>query len=161
MESDGARKLIKIIMITLAIIIALITIDILFAIIFKRPLISTKMKDKDAYSGILFDVYRCPDNSSKIVNKGKEYECPGKSDSVLDITGVAENNGDSVCTPEKELFYEDKDYKYYFPVTCYGYAMVRYKDETEETLQDALKYGRIDITALDKFKISYTKERKS
>ena len=161
MESDGAKKLIKIIMITLSIIIALITIDILFAIIFKRPLIATKMKGKDAYSGILFDVYRCPDKSSKIVNKGKEYICPGRTDSILDIVDVAENNGDSVCTPEKELFYEDSNYKYYFPVTCYGYAIVKYKDQTEETLQDALRSGRIQVEDLDAYKISYTKEKKS
>lgn len=161
MESDGAKLLIRIIMITIAIIIALITLDFLCAIIFKRPLISTKLKDRDGYSGILFDVYHCPDNSSKIVNKGADYDCPSGNNSILDIIDVTENNGDSVCTPERELFFEDKEYKYYFPVTCYGYAMVKFKDQTEETLQDALKDGKVQIQDLDSYKISYVKEKKS
>ena len=82
-------------------------------------------------------------------------------DTILDIIDVAENNGDSVCTPERELFYEDREYKYYFPVTCYGYAMVKFKNQTEETLQDALKDGKIQIQDLDAYKISYIKEEKS
>ena len=60
-----------------------------------------------------------------------------------------------------EIFFEDDRYVYSFPAVISQYIKVYYKGGTSECVKDALESGRISITALDWFGISYIKTKKA
>lgn len=60
-----------------------------------------------------------------------------------------------------EPFYEDEGFVYSFPSIRSGYVMVYYKDGTGQTVKEALAEGKIAVSDLDRFGISYYKEEKA
>lgn len=61
-----------------------------------------------------------------------------------------------------EVFYSDEKYVYQFPQGGkYKYVIVTYTDGTSENIKDALYSGRATISDLDRFGISYIKQKKT
>ena len=56
--------------------------------------------------------------------------------------------------------HEDDSNEYYFNCIKNDYVIVIYKNGIEETIKDAIKNKRIDISDLDEYEIKYIKEAK-
>lgn len=61
---------------------------------------------------------------------------------------------------EEYKFYEDESYEYYYPTSKTKYVQVYYKDGQRETVEEALKNGKISMDLLDKYDIEYFKRKK-
>lgn len=57
-------------------------------------------------------------------------------------------------------FYEDENYEYFYPNQKNQYVKVYYSDGGVETVEEALKNGRISMELLDKYEIEYLKKEK-
>ena len=74
-------------------------------------------------------------------------------DKIIDLT----ENGEIGTDAALECFFSDGSYSYYFPSIKSQYITVYYKDGTEQNVKDALTEGKIKISDLDLFGISYYK----
>ena len=74
-------------------------------------------------------------------------------DKIIDLT----ENGEIGTDDALECFFSDGSYSYYFPSIKSQYITVYYKDGTEQNVKDALTEGKIKISDLDLFGISYYK----
>ena len=74
-------------------------------------------------------------------------------DKIIDLT----ENGEIGTDDALECFFNDVSYSYYFPSIKSQYITVYYKDGTEQNVKDALAEGKIKISDLDLFGISYYK----
>ena len=69
--------------------------------------------------------------------------------------------GQQIILPDvEETFYQDDSHVYNFSNPISQYIIVKYTDGTEENVKEALEGGRIQITDLDKYGISYFAESK-
>ena len=76
---------------------------------------------------------------------------------VVDIVDATKNS--DIDTPDAvEPFYSDGEYTYFFSSIKSQYITVYYSNSESENIVDALDSGRIDISELDRFNISYYKE---
>ena len=78
-------------------------------------------------------------------------------DRIVDET----QNPDVMCAQAIQEFYQDENYTYYFSCQKSDVVKVIYTDGTMEKVAVALKAGHIKITDLDRFNISYLKEKNS
>lgn len=78
-------------------------------------------------------------------------------DRIVDET----QNSDVMCAQAIQEFYQDENYTYYFSCQKSDVVKVIYTDGTMEKVAVALKAGHIKITDLDRFNISYLKEKNS
>ena len=68
-----------------------------------------------------------------------------------------------ILTPEQvidaipEVFYEDDEYRYEFPITQSILVIVYYSDGTTQNLPEALESGNITIEDLGRFSIPYAR----
>ena len=62
-----------------------------------------------------------------------------------------------MCAEALEGFYEDENYQYYYSCIKGKYIVAKYENGYEEKVSDALKYGTITISDLDKYNIGYIK----
>ena len=107
----------------------------------------TKEKVKDALANLHIKI-------SDLDTYGIEYiKTKNNIDRIVNYTGSAD---DAI-----EIFFEDDRYVYSFPAVISQYIKVYYKGGTSECVKDALESGRISITALDWFGISYIKTKKA
>ena len=152
------KKLIKILSIITVVFIIVCFVDIMFILNMSKPIIVLK-KDNYKYSGLLFNVYNCPENSaSQIKAKWVKYSCAvSRQDlgKVINIIDKTKNIEDFACAEVLESFYEDEANIYYYSCLKGKYIKVKYESGYEETVENALKYKTISISDLDKYHISY------
>ncbi len=73
---------------------------------------------------------------------------------IVEIIDIAIR--DSIpCDDALQQFYADDEYNYFYPCIKSEYVVVKYSDNTEETVENALKNGKITISDLDRFEIKY------
>ena len=77
---------------------------------------------------------------------------------IIDIKD-ATKSGEIDCATAEEIFYNDGEYFYSFGCIKSKHITVCYSDGTSENIVAALESGRVTIDDLDKFKISYFKEK--
>ncbi len=78
---------------------------------------------------------------------------------VVEIIDIAKRDNIG-CDAALQQFYSDEEYNYFYPSIKSEYVVVKYSDGTEETVENALKNGKISISDLDRFEINYIKEKK-
>ncbi len=78
---------------------------------------------------------------------------------VVEIIDIAKRDNLD-CDDALQQFYSDAEYNYFYPSIKSEYVVVKYSDNTEETVENALKNGKIAISDLDRFEIKYFKEKK-
>ena len=64
------------------------------------------------------------------------------------------------CAEILQQFYEDNDFIYYYNCAKSKYVVVKYENGYEEPVKEALNYGSITISDLDKYNIDYIKHEK-
>ncbi len=77
------------------------------------------------------------------------------------IVDYSKENSERYQVPEGETqFFEDKNYKYYFPTKKSFYVYVYFPNGNKNLVEWALKNGTITIDLLDKYEIEYIKKEK-
>lgn len=74
--------------------------------------------------------------------------------SIVNIIDKVEKDG-LVCSQALEQFYEDDTNTYFYNCIKSSNVIVEYSDSSEETVESALKDGKIKIEDLDKYNIKY------
>ncbi len=62
--------------------------------------------------------------------------------------------------PVEYKFYEDENYEYFYPTKKSAYVIVYDKDGYMDTVENALKNGKITIELLDEYEVEYIKKNK-
>ena len=133
--------------------------------------IINKKANKVTYWGFGYKVIRYPSiNADEPYrnNKGVKfgtwfmtYKLPSNNNlEIKSITDKTKTMINFACAEVLSSFYEDEFNIYYFDCMKNKYVIVKYKDNSEETVSDALKNNHIKISDLDKYNIKYIKERK-
>ncbi len=78
---------------------------------------------------------------------------------VVEIIDIAKRDNID-CDDALQQFYSDAEYHYFYPSIKSEYVVVKYSNNTEETVENALKNNKITISDLDRFEIKYFKEKK-
>jgi len=163
------KKWVKITLGVIGGIILLFVIDLICIFTINRPLLAIKEDNGDSvnfvYRGLLYDTLYCHEYSTpQIKPKGTKISCAvervdiGK---VIKFEDKTKNIEDFACDTALEKFYEDANYTYYWNCMKNEYMIVKYENEFEETISNALKYGTITINDLDRYNIDYIKENKN
>lgn len=93
-------------------------------------------------------------DNTDILEKKEETDEP----KILDYTVI---DSDKCKAAEGEYkFYEDEKYEYYYPIKKTPYVIVYFKGGNYDTVEYALKAGKISIDLLDKYEIDYIKKEK-
>ena len=152
------------ILILILVLVLLVILDLVCIFNISRPLFAIKENNGYVYRGLFYDTYNCPEYSiPQIKSKTAKFNCAidckdvGKVNEIVDTTKSIEN---FACAEALESFYEDNDYIYFWGCMKNQYMIVRYESGFEETISDALKYGTITISDLDRYNISYIKQEK-
>ena len=144
------KRVLNILLFVFIVVVFSFSIDFLAIILLKRPLFAIKKDSK--YSGIIYDTYYC-DNKPIIKFKNSDYKC--------DYNEVVDIVDDTVtCAESLELFYEDDNYKYYFPCVKSDNIVVKYANKKTDKIKEALKNKRIRVNMLTDYNINYYKESK-
>lgn len=162
------KKILKIILVIINIIVLCIVIDLICIFTIHRPLFAIRTDNDDSiniiYKGIFYNTYNCHEYSiPQIKMKGTKFTCAvGKIDigKVTEIVDTTKEIKNFACAENLEQFYEDENYDYYYDCMKGKYIIVRYESGYEETVANALKYGTITISDLDKYNIYYIKYEK-
>lgn len=81
-------------------------------------------------------------------------------DEIEDIIDTSKNIKDFACAEVLEEFYQDDEYIYYYNCIKSSYVLVNFIDNSQMTVEEALKEKRITIKDLDEYKIDYIKYSK-
>ena len=160
------KKSLKVIIGIVVIFVLTIIIDLVCIFTINRPLfvVSEDYGDYAVYKGIFFNTYNCPEYSiPQIKWKGTKFNCANVRSNIgeiVDIVDKTKDIKDFACAEALEGFYEDETYEYYYSCIKSKYIVVKYENGYEEEVKDALKYGTIKISDLDKYNISYIKYEK-
>jgi len=160
------NKWIKYILWVIGIIVLVMVIDITCIFTIHRPLFAIKEDNGDSvnliYRGLFYDTYNCHEFATpQIKVKGAKYTCAVlkfDTGSVVSLEDKTKSMEDFACDSALEQFYEDDMYKYSWSCIKNDYMVVKYESGFEETISDALKYGTITISDLDRYNIDYIKE---
>ena len=79
---------------------------------------------------------------------------------IVEIIDTTKNIKNFSCAETLESFYEDDKYIYYYNCIKSSYVLVKFKDGSQITVEEALKNNKITIKDLDEYKIDYIKENK-
>ena len=82
------------------------------------------------------------------------------NDEVKELVDKTKEIKDFACAEALEGFYADNEYTYYWSCIKNDYMIVKYNSGYEEPISVALKNGAIKIDDLDRFNISYIKDKK-
>ncbi len=82
------------------------------------------------------------------------------ADTEIGIESITDNSSGLAVSDVEERIYEDYSHIYVFGNPRSQYVIVKYTDGTEENVKEALGSGRIKITDLDRYGISYFAEPK-
>ncbi len=144
-------------------IIIFFVVDLICIFTLNRPLFAIKKDNGTTYKGLLYDTYNCPEYSTpQIKAKGTKFTCAvAKKDigKVIELVDKTKEIEDFICAEALESFYEDDQYTYFWSCIKNEYMIVRYESGFEETISDALKNKTITISDLDRYNISYYKEK--
>lgn len=80
--------------------------------------------------------------------------------SATGIESITDNSSGFAVLTVEEVIYEDYSHIYVFGNSISQFVIVKYTDGTEQNVKEALKDGRIRITDLDSYGISYFVEPK-
>lgn len=153
------KKSIKYILIAIGIIFGIIIVDSIQALVFdNNPIIGIQTRNMKK-TGILVDTHHCGNGKHDTVIKGFSYSCSYNAGNYILVDKTKEKK-DFSCAEALESFYEDDNHVYYWNCMKNKYMVVQYDDDSEETIEEALKKKHIDIEILDKFEIDYIKEEK-
>ena len=144
----------------------LLVIDLVCIFTIHRPLFAIKEDNGDSvnivYRGLLYDTLYCHEYSTPQVKpKGTQISCAVERFDVGDVVSIKDTTkeiNDFACAEALESFYEDDMYKYFWNCMKNKYMIVQYESGFEEPVSEALKYGTITISDLDRFNIDYIKE---
>ena len=144
----------------------LLVIDLVCIFTIHRPLFAIKEDNGDSvnivYRGLLYDTLYCHEYSTPQVKpKGTKISCAVERFDVGDVVSIKDTTkeiNDFACAEALESFYEDDMYKYFWNCMKNKYMIVQYESVFEEPVSEALKYGTITISDLDRFNIDYIKE---
>ena len=160
------KKWLKIVLGVIGGIVLLFAIDLICIFTIHRPLFAIKEDNGDSvnivYRGLLYDTLYCHEYSTPQVKpKGTKISCAVERVDVGDVVSIKDTTKeikDFACDSALEQFYEDDMYKYSWSCIKNDYMVVKYESGFEETISDALKYGTITISDLDRYNIDYIKE---
>ena len=149
-------------------IILLFVVDLICIFTINRPLFAIKEDNGDSvhliYRGLFYDTYNCHEFSTpQIKVKGAKFTCAVLEldvGAVVNIKDKTKEIKDFTCAEALEQFYEDETYTYFWNCIKNDYMVVKYDSGNEEPISEALKYGTIKISDLDKFNIKYIKMEK-
>lgn len=144
------KKVYVFLIILILIIVSVFTIDYLLAKSNKLPFLAIK-ETKDnikIYKGLFYQVDVC--NSNVVFNEN--IICPKDADFVI----VDETE---VCAEALELFYEDENYKYYYPCIKNATTFIK-KNNNKQTVKESLENKTISIDSLLKSGLSFIREEK-
>ena len=153
------KRFIKRFLLVIGVIVAIILLDSIQALVFdNNPIIGIQTRNMKKV-GILVDTHHCGNGKHDTVIKGFSYSCnyEGGKYILVDETQKIKN---FTCAEALEGFYTDENYNYYWSCIKNKYMVVEYDDGSKELISEALKNKHIDIQVLDKFNISYIKEKK-
>lgn len=162
------KKCLKFILGVIGLIILLVIFDLICIFTINRPMFAIKEDNGDSvvlvYRGLFYDTYNCPEYSvPQIKAKGTKFNCDVERIDIGKVVGIVDKTKsmkDFTCAEALESFYEDDGYIYFWSCIKNQYMIVKYESGFEETISNALKYGTITLTDLDKNNISYIKEEK-
>lgn len=162
------KKFIKVILIIFGIVVFSLVLDLICIFTLNRPIFAIKLDNGDSvnliYRGIFYDTYNCHEYSNpQIKMKGSKFNCATlRADigEVIKIVGNIKKEFNYSCDEDLGLFYVDDAYEYYFDCKKMKSIIVKYESGFEESVSDALKYGTITISDLDKYDIDYIKNKK-
>ena len=154
------KKSIKIILSIICIILIIIIVDMICIFTINRPLLA--IKNNNVYKGLFYDTYDCAEYAvPQIKLKGTKFTCANINfKKITNIIDKTKNIKDFACAEVLEQFYEDENYVYYFSCIKSEYIVVKYNDNTEDTVKKALENNVITINDLDKYNINYYKHKK-
>lgn len=144
----------------------LLVIDLVCIFTIHRPLFAIKEDNGDSvnivYRGLLYDTLYCHEYyTPQVKPKGTKISCAVERFDVGDVVSIKDTTkeiNDFACAEALESFYEDDMYKYFWNCMKNKYMIVQYESGFEEPVSEALKYGTITISDLDRFNIDYIKE---
>lgn len=146
----------KKILIIISVFFGIIFLDSIQALIFDNsPIIGIKIGNEKKV-GILVETHYCWYGKRDTVIEGFNYSCEYEKEKYV----LVNEQGSSLCFQMLAAFYEDDIYTYYWSCANDNNMIVKYNDGSKELISEALKNKHIDIQALDKFNISYIKEKK-
>lgn len=155
------KKWMKITLGVIGLIILLLVIDLICVFTINRPLLAIKKDNGSVYRGIFYDTYNCAEYSiPQVKRKGLKLACANNSSKVKEIIDKTKGIEGFSCDTALENFYEDDEFTYSWSCIKNEYMIVKYESGYEETISNALKYGSITISDLDKYNISYIKAKK-
>ena len=133
--------------------------------------IINKSENKVTYWGLGYKIIRYPSKTPDEPYKNNQgvkfgswfmtYKLPSNNNNeIKSITDKTKTMINFSCAEILSSFYEDEKYIYYFECMKNKYVIVKYTDNSEETVSEALKHNRIKISDLEKHNIKYIKETK-
>lgn len=155
------KKYLKITIGLLILVAIILIIDFASIFIINRPLLAVKARQPYTYTGIFYNVYNCPEYPiPQIKSKKSKFSCNVETTSIKKVKEIVDTTKyikNFACAEALEQFYEDNEYKYYYNCIKSKYVKVKYENGYEETVEEALKNGIINIKDLDKNNIPYLK----
>lgn len=154
------KKWIKISLIVISVIILCVIIDLICIFTLNRPVFA--LKKDNYYVGLFYNTYNCPEFSiPQIKSKTSKFFCSKeKIGNIVDIVDTTKTIKNFNCAEALEQFYEDEENKYFYSCIKSKYIIVKYESGYQETVENALKNGTINISDLDLYNISYIVEKK-
>lgn len=96
-------------------------------------------------------------DNDDILEKVEETDEP----KLIDYTLMKDKDYyNSKVEPGEYKFFEDENFKYYYPTQKTKYVVVYFKDGETATVEEALVEGKITIDLLDKYEYEYIKKKK-
>lgn len=144
------KKVYVFLIILILIIVSVFTIDYLLAKSNKLPFLAIKETKGNikTYKGLFYQVDVC--NSNVVFNEN--IICPKDADFVI----VDETE---VCAEALELFYEDENYKYYYPCIKNATTFIK-KNNKKQTVKESLEDKTISVESLLKSGLSFIRKEK-
>lgn len=144
------KKVYVFLIILILIIVSVFTIDYLLAKSNKLPFLAIKETKGNikTYKGLFYQVDVC--NSNVVFNEN--IICPKDADFVI----VDETE---VCAEALELFYEDENYKYYYPCIKNATTFIK-KNNKKQTVRESLEDKTISVESLLKSGLSFIRKEK-
>ena len=95
-------------------------------------------------------------DNADVLEKKEELDEP----KIIDYTAISPEKYQDGLTMKEYKFFEDENYEYYYPSNKSIYVLVYFIDGKFDTVESALKDGKITIDMLDKYGIEYIRKEK-
>ena len=93
-------------------------------------------------------------DNADVLEKKEELDEP----KIIDYTAISPEKYQDGLTMKEYKFFEDENYEYYYPSNKSIYVLVYFIDGKFDTVESALKGGKITIDMLDKYGIEYIRK---